>query len=114
MKTTKKDTWNSNSTKKQKGSKIGTTIREDKVQNQTNSNVSVFTKTNNPKVVIQAEKLNNNWNNFYWENLNTHKLIKFTCIIIMCLIILMIFFLSLRTYNTINELSDYVQMNLQP
>lgn len=101
MKSKQKNVWNSSST------------TENKPQDSSDSTVSVFTRTNNPKVVIKSEKINDNWDIFYWKNLSKHKLIKFACIIIMSLIILMTFFLSFKTYNMINELSDYVHLNIQ-
>jgi hypothetical protein len=32
----------------------------------------------------------------------------FFCFIIICIIILATFFLSLKTYNTVNELAEYI------
>jgi hypothetical protein len=74
------------------------------------SNVSVITKTTTPKVVIQSENIKNN------DNLldDKHLLLKLVCFVIMCIILLMTFFLSLKTYNTLNELSDYVHWIIQP
>lgn len=76
------------------------------------SNVSVITKTTTPKVVIQSENINNN--NLLNEINDKHLLLKLICFVIMCIILLMTFFLSLRTYNAVNELSDYVQWRIQP
>ena len=76
------------------------------------SNVSVITKTTTPKVVIQSENVNNN--NLLNEINDKHLLLKLICFVIMCIILLMTFFLSLRTYNAVNELSDYVHWRIQP
>lgn len=114
MRSKQRNSWNSSSATEQKISKTWTTITENKIQDNSYSTVSVFTKTSNPKVIIRSEKINDNWDSFQWKDLNKHKLIKFTCIIIILLIILMTFFLSLKTYNMINELSDYVYLNVQP
>ena len=74
------------------------------------SNVSVITKTTTPKVVIQSENVNNN--NKVLED--KHLLLKLVCFVIMCIILLMTFFLSLKTYNAVNGLSDYVHWIIQP
>lgn len=76
------------------------------------SNVSVITKTTTPKVVIQSENVNNN--NLLNEINDKHLLLKLICFVIMCVILLMTFFLSLRTYNAVNQLSDYVHWRIQP
>jgi hypothetical protein len=110
MRTTQKNTWNPKPSNKQKNTKIWTYITE-WWTNHTNSTVSVFTKTNNPKVIIKSENINNECNNF-WGNLNKHKLIKFTCIVIICVIVLMIFFLSLKTYNRVNDLATYIHSTM--
>lgn len=77
------------------------------------SNVSVITKTTTPKVVIQSEKVSNK-ENLSNEISDRHLLLKLICFVIMCIILLMTFFLSLKTYNTVNELSDYVHRRIQP
>ena len=77
-----------------------------KVIESSDANVSVFTKTTTPKVIIKSENIDSN-NTFQNINRSKHKLLKFICSIIMCLIILMTFFLSLKTYDTVNELSKY-------
>ena len=75
------------------------------------SNVSVITKTTAPKVVVQSEKVNQK----HLSEINDkHLLLKLICFVIMCIILLMTFFLSLKTYNAMNELSDYVQWRIQP
>ena len=77
------------------------------------SNVSVITKTTSPKVVIQSENVSNN-SHFLNEINDKHLLLKLICFVIMCIILLMTFFLSLKTYHAVNELSDYVQWRLYP
>lgn len=74
------------------------------------SNVSVITKTTTPKVVIQSENIKSNDNVLD----DKHLLLKLVCFVIMCIILLMTFFLSLKTYNAVNELSDYVHWIIQP
>lgn len=71
------------------------------------TNVSVFTKTTNPKVIVKSEKFKNDSTSSQ-RNLNTIILLKFLCFSIMCIIILMTFFLSLKTYDIVNELSKYI------
>lgn len=75
------------------------------------SNVSVITKTTAPKVIIQSENMNEQSLN---ENNDKHLFLKLICFVIMCIILLMTFFLSLKTYNSINELSDYIYSVIQP
>ena len=77
------------------------------------SNVSVITKTTSPKVVIQSENVSNN-SHLLNEIHDKHLLLKLICFVIMCIILLMTFFLSLKTYHAVNELSDYVQWRLYP
>ena len=79
----------------------------------TSSNVSVITKTTAPKVLVQSENINNN-ENILNEINDKHLLLKLICFVIMCIILLITFFLSLKTYNAVNELSDYVQWRIQP
>jgi hypothetical protein len=96
-----KNTENKRTTRKIWSVKIVT----DKNQTKTpEANVSVFTKTTNPKVVIKTEKVENDWNNHLCKN--KHKALKFFCFIIMCIIMLATFFLSLQTYNTVNKLAE--------
>lgn len=69
------------------------------------SNVSVFTKSRDPKVIIKSENLNDNCDSIPHQKLCNHKILKFICLIVMCIIVLMTFFLSLSTYNTVSKLS---------
>lgn len=82
---------------------------EKKIEDSSETNVSVFTKTTNPKVIIKSEKLENN-STSPQRNSNTITLLKFLCFSIMCIIILMTFFLSLKTYNMVNELSEHIML----
>ena len=77
------------------------------------SNVSVITKTTAPKVIIQSENITNN-EDIVNKISNKHLLLKFICFVIMCIILLMTFFLSLKTYNAVNDLSEYVHRRIQP
>ena len=90
---------------------ISDVVVEKKVSNESNVGVSVFTKTTTPKVVIQSEKMNNS--NIY-QSICRHKIIKSVCLMIIGIIILMTFFLALKTYNSVNELSDYIYWVIQP
>ena len=77
------------------------------------SNVSVITKTTTPKVVIQSENVSKSENHLSEIN-DKHLILKLVCFVIMCVILLMTFFLSLKTYNAVNELSDYVHWRIHP
>jgi Fe2+ transport system protein B len=77
------------------------------------SNVSVITKTTAPKVIIQSENITNN-EDIVNQISDKHLLLKFICFVIMCIILLMTFFLSLKTYNAVNDLSEYVHWRIQP
>ncbi len=67
------------------------------------SNVSVLTKTVGPKVTIQSEKLESPML-YSGQNIHKHRILKSVFMVVMGIIILMTFFLSLKTYNTVNEL----------
>lgn len=71
------------------------------------TSVSVFTRTTNPKVIIKSENIKNGWDYECNGICNKHRLLKLICMMIMCVIILMTFFLVLKTYNNVNELSEY-------
>jgi hypothetical protein len=90
---------------------VSEVVTEKKISNDSNVGVSVFTKTTTPKVVIQSEKMDNTG---IYQNVCKHRIIKSACLIIMGIIILMTFFLALKTYNSVNELSDYVHLVAQP
>lgn len=90
---------------------VSEVVTEKKISNDSNVGVSVFTKTTTPKVVIQSEKMDNA---DIYQNVCKHRIIKSACLIIMGIIILMTFFLALKTYNSVNELSDYVHLVVQP
>ena len=101
-KSTIKNEWKS---KTQKAIRMSNKFDDEKSTNSSNTNVSVFTRTTNPKVIIESENVN--WSFEWKEHHGKHKLLKFICMMIMCLIILMTFFLSLKTYNMVHNLSEY-------
>lgn len=72
------------------------------------TDVSVLTKTTNPKVIINTEDIKNGRNNLSWKKQNKYDILIFFCFIIMCIIILATFFISLQTHNIVKELSDYI------
>lgn len=97
---------NSISKKKQKEVIASEIVEEKKINNSSESNISVLTKTTNPKVVINSEDFKNCDENLTIQK--KHKLLKTVCFMIICIIILMTFFISLKTYNMVNELSYYI------
>ena len=72
-------------------------------KNVTGSSVSVFRKTTSPKVIIESDEINS----CTCKSRNTHKVLGVLCFMVICLIILMTFFLSLKTYNMVNEMSQH-------
>ena len=74
-----------------------------KVNNPNESDFSVITKTTKPKVIIQSENFGND--NVFHCNSNNHKFIKYILKVVMCIIILITFFLSLKTYDMVVNLS---------
>lgn len=87
---------------------VSAVVTEKKHSNHPEANVSVFTKTTNPKVVIKSESLKNSNSISLWQKQNKYNMLMFFCFIIICIIILATFFLSLKTYNTVNELAEYI------
>ena len=75
---------------------------EREVSNNSETGVSVFTKTTSPKVILHSEKLNIAKTN--QKNLRMCRLLKSVCLIVLGIVILMTFFLSLKTYHAVNEL----------
>lgn len=67
------------------------------------SNVSILTKTTGPKVVIQSENLKPS-TIYSSQSIRRHRVLKSVFMVVMGIIILITFFLSLKTYNTVNEL----------
>ena len=102
---TTKTTWKTTKVSKAKVSKKGTVsdVVEKKISANPDTSVSVFTKTTNPKVVVQSEKINTLHN---IQNIHKDRILKSICLIVMGIIILMTFFLSLKTYQTVNELYE--------
>jgi hypothetical protein len=63
--------------------------------------VSVFTKTTSPKLIIQSDEINH-----CVSHAQTYRIFKSVCLIVLGIIILMTFFLNLKIYYTINQLSN--------
>ena len=100
-KKSKKIVKKGNSEKVSKKEAVSEVVTEKKISNHNDTDVSVFTKMTTPKVVIQSEEIDSP---IITQNICRHSILKFTCLIIMGIIILMTFFLSLKTYNSVNEL----------
>ena len=102
---TTKTTWktksNQVSRRNSKKDFVSEVVLEKKVSDNSESGVSVFTKTTTPKVIIQSEKMDEPE---VYQNVKRHNAIKSICLIVMGIIILMTFFLCLKTYNDVNEL----------
>ena len=79
---------------------VSDVVLEKKTHNNSDTNVSVFTKTTNPNVIINSE----NTNSYKNYCIHKHRILKSFCLIVLGVIILITFFLSLKTYNTVNEL----------
>lgn len=106
--TQKKLQKSSVSKKKQKEVITSDIIEEKKIGSSSESNISVLTKTTNPKIIVNSEDFKDSYNELPHHNRKKHKLLKSICFMIICIIILMTFFLSLKTYNIVNELSYYI------
>ena len=72
---------------------------QNKTKDSNENRSSVITKSTKPKVIIQSENVNN------CSLYHKHIMIKFIFLIVISSIILVTFFLSLRTYNMVKELS---------
>lgn len=90
--------------KNSKRETVSDVVVEKKTSENPETGVSVFTKTTNPKIVIQSENLEDT-RVCQNQNICSCRFLKFVCLMIMCIIVLMTFFLTLRTYNIVNELS---------
>ena len=97
------------SEQKQKSRKVITkklSNKSDVVENikkgQSESSVSVFTRSVNPKVVVWAEKVNNE--NLCCNRQCSWKIIKFVFMVVMSILLIITFFVSLRTYHIIENL----------
>lgn len=108
MKIETKKSWKNLNPKKKQEVLVSSATSEKKVPDSSESNVSVFTKTTSPKVIIKSESLKHDYNYSLCQNRDKHRLLQLVCFMIMCVIILMTFFLSLKTYNVVKELSDYI------
>jgi len=98
MKTNTKSVWK---TKKIYNNRIieesPSVVAEKKASVERESNVSIFTKTTNPKVIVQSENIKFQ-DNSLCKDWNKHKFVKIMCMVIMCIILLITFFMSLKTY----------------
>lgn len=92
------------STKNSRKETVSDVVVEKKTSENSETGVSVFTKTTNPKIVVQSENLENS-KVCQNQNICSCRFLKFVCLMIMSIIVLMTFFLALRTYNIVNELS---------
>ena len=101
MVTNKKTDW-----KTEKNRQSQTVIKKNSntTEESPETNVSVITKTTNPRIVIQSE----NFNRDYQFGLHKHTLLKFICLIIMCVIILITFFISIETFDMVRDLTHYI------
>lgn len=93
----KVSTWNSEK------NNVSEVVVEKNRDEHLETGVSVFTKTTNPRVVIQSEQVNDT-SFFKNQNVCGHRFLKSVCLIILAIVLLMVFFLTLKTYNTVNEL----------
>lgn len=107
--TTKKP-WGTLTSKKSSKRLLDSDVVAEKSVKTTESDVSVFTKTTNPKVVVESENLKEKCNISLQKCHCKHKILKCLCFIILSIVVLMTFFLALKTYNTVNELADYILM----
>lgn len=82
---------------------VSNIIIQEKAKEQGEDNFSVITKSTRPKVVIQSENIKEECSLHH-----KHKMIKFIFLVVICCIILITFFLSLKTYNMVNELYLYL------
>ena len=94
-------TWKSKRRHGSKEESVSDVAIEKKASNNLDNNVSVFTKTTAPKVIIQSEKIDATQT---IQNMHRHRALKSICLIVLGIIILMTFFLTLKTYNSVNEL----------
>ena len=92
------------STRSSKKETVSDVVVEKETSENPETGVSVFTKTTNPKIIVQSENLENT-KVCQNQNICSCRFWKFVWLMIMSIIILMTFFLTLRTYNIINELS---------
>jgi len=92
------------STRGSKKETVSDVVVEKEVSENPETGVSVFTKTINPKVVIQSGNLENT-KTCQNQNVCSCRFLKFVCLMIMSIIVLMTFFLALKTYNIVNELA---------
>ena len=92
------------STKNSRKEAVSDVVVKKKVSNNSEMGVSVFTKTTNPKVVVQSENLDTT-KAFQNQNICWRRFLKSTWMIVMSIIVLMTFFLALKMYSIVSELS---------
>lgn len=103
---TTKTGWKTKKSSVSKASKreaVSGVVAKKNVSSCHDSDVSVFTKTTGPKVVVQSENVQSS-DMCTSQNIRKHRILKSVFMIVMGIIILMTFFLSLKTYNAVNEL----------
>ena len=88
---------------KSKKENVSEVVTEKKEVDNARTEVSVFTKTTNPKVIIQSENVDSS-GHCQKQSFCGHKVLKTICLIILGIVVLINFFLALKTYNIINEL----------
>lgn len=106
QKTKKNPKKTSSLTKNTKTSSASAIVEKRNTSWDSESTVSVITKTTGPKVVIQSEDVGDVTHSYNQKQKDS--LLKFICMIVMCAIILITFFLSLKTYNMVSELAHYL------
>lgn len=77
-------------------------VVENEKREQTESNVSVFTRSTNPKVVVWAEKVSNEKS--CCNRQCSWRIIKFVFMVVMSILLIITFFVSLRTYHIVENL----------
>ena len=73
-------------------------------ENQNEADVSVFTKSTNPKVVVWSEKFNNENVKFHCDGWCSWKIVKFVFMIVMSSLLIITFFVSIKTYHIVENL----------
>ena len=97
--------WGKSNSKETRKKVVASDIIEEKpVKTASEANVSVLTKTTNPKIIVESENLKNSYDVPLCNNSRKHGLLKSVFFIVICIIILMMFFLTIRIYNMVDEL----------
>lgn len=79
-----------------------------RLDNKFENGVSVITKTTKPKVVIQSEKIAEPKNCNYSDFCKKYSIVEYLYLIIMWIIVLITLFISIKTYNTVNNLANFI------